>query len=102
MRFLKIVAGLILAASLAACNDEVIDPCEVNPTSTGIFGQCVEADGELCDDDPCDADDFIDMDSHPTGKPTPKVTGKPTPEVTRKPTPKVSWPAVRASTRTRR
>ena len=85
MRFRSVAAAFILAASLTAC-DDTVNPCGVNPTSAGIFGQCVEADGELCDDDPCDADDFMDVDSHKTRKPTPKVTR----------------PAVKASTRIRR
>lgn len=70
MRLAKVTIGAILALSLAACTDE-INPCGVNPTITNMAGECIEADGEVCDDDPCDADEFDESDKHK--KPTPKI-----------------------------
>lgn len=54
---LGILAGL-LVVPLAACNTS--EPCEVRPTRmvTEADGDqlCLEADDEVCDDDPCDAE----------------------------------------------
>lgn len=73
----KVAVGAFLAVSLAACGDSPpVDPCQVQPTRTNVFGQCVEYDGEACDDDPCDADDLTESDGSGHKKPTakPKVT----------------------------
>lgn len=74
----KSAPALILLAVLTACagQDEPVDPCAVNPTYTNILGQCVEADGEPCDQDPCDADDDTEV-GHDIDKPKPKKTTAP-------------------------
>jgi hypothetical protein len=78
MRFPKAALAVVLAAGLSACDNEPFDPCKVNPTTVSSTGQCLEADGEVCDDDPCDSDDFDGKDSHRS--PKPKVT-KPKPKI---------------------
>lgn len=57
MRPHKLLAAMfIIPALVAGCSEE--EPCEVRPTSmvTQADGTvaCIEADGEPCDDDPCD------------------------------------------------
>ncbi len=49
------IPTLALAVLTACADTEPVDPCVAHPTSTNILGQCVEADGEPCDSDPCDA-----------------------------------------------
>lgn len=78
MRFRNLIPGvsiliiaIAVAVILAACRDE-INPCGVNPTTTNAAGECIEADGEVCDDDPCDSDDFDDFDDFDKKKSTPK------------------------------
>ena len=80
----KLMVPTLALAVLTACADtEPVDPCVANPTSINILGQCVEADGEPCDSDPCDAESDWDWKTpgksqdgfgkKPTGKP--KTTG---------------------------
>ena len=76
-----LVAGIISAGLvLSGCNGGT--PTQVNPTYGGPQGQCMEADGEPCDDDPFDMDDLFE-DSHKKSTPTPKrVVPSPKPRVT--------------------
>lgn len=52
---------------------------EAHPTHAGDAGECIEFDGELCDDDPYDLDDLTEVDSHktpgvskPSARPSPR------------------------------
>ena len=48
-----LLAGILSAGLvLTGCNGGT--PSQINPTYGGPQGQCVEADGEPCDDDPFD------------------------------------------------
>lgn len=69
---LVITAMVGIAVALSACATKPVDPCQVQPTHTDAQGQCVEYDGELCDGDPCDADDFSEVSER--SKPSPKAT----------------------------
>jgi hypothetical protein len=66
------MCGVAVVVALAGCDTQT--PCEVRPTtmvaqSDGTLA-CFEADGERCDDDPCDTDD----DHKTTGPVKPKAT----------------------------
>ena len=81
-----LLAGILSAGLvLTGCNGGT--PSQINPTYGGPQGQCVEADGEPCDDDPFDMDDLFEKKKTPA----PKVSSKP---VTRTPAP-VRTPARR-------
>lgn len=58
---------------------------DAHPTHAGPFGECVEFDGELCDDDPHDLDDLREAKIHRS--PSPKVV-KPSSKPATKPSPK--------------
>lgn len=73
---MKIHKALIVLFAIpvivTACDTK--EPCEVRPTHTRVniltgAEECVEADGELCDDDPCDTDDDEFKPKTPAAKP---------------------------------
>lgn len=71
-----LIAPCGVAAAVALGGRDTPTPCEVRPTTMvaqhGGSLAYFEADGELCDDDPCDADD-----DHKTTRPVkPKVRRK--------------------------
>lgn len=79
--------GLILA--LAACAETVTpdrSPQQVwidtHPTHLGSDGECIEFDGEPCDDDPFDW-----FDAYHNGVPSTKSSPKPLTKVSSRPTP---------------
>lgn len=49
---------------------------EAHPTYTGDAGECIEWDGEPCDEDPFDTDDMTEWDKHNMSA-SPKVTPRP-------------------------
>lgn len=72
----RLVVPVMLAVVLLAGCDTA-SPCDVRPTSVDSSGQCWEADGEWCDQDPCDSDDDDDDDDgfdwgKKSKKPSPK------------------------------
>lgn len=79
MKLRNFAVAVLLAGgfALAGCSgSEATDPCQVNPTKTAADGRWVEADGEPLDDDPCDADDAWETDTHkkkPVRKPGQKT-----------------------------
>jgi hypothetical protein len=54
------IAVVVIVIGLVGCGVKPIDPCQVHPTRTNVFGECVEYDSEACDSDPCDADDLVE------------------------------------------
>lgn len=73
-------ALVLLLATMGAC--ETRAPEEVRPTHAGPSGECVEWDGEPCDEDPFDTDD--DSDVVVPVPPKPKVPTAPKPPTTRR------------------
>lgn len=75
--------GLALAVALSACTPS--EPVksreqvwiETHPTHAGDAGECIEFDGELCDEDPFDLDDLYEKE-HGTPRPRASVTHVPT------------------------
>lgn len=53
-----VVPAMLAVVLLAGC--DTASSCDVRPTSVDSSGQCWEADGEWCDQDPCDSDDDDD------------------------------------------
>lgn len=88
MKKLTIAAALVavVMGTGAKCSDKPT-PEQLRPTYAGPNGECMEADDELCDEDPFDTDDD---DIH---LPTPAVRTSARPMVTAnqgKPSPKAS------------
>lgn len=91
---LLIAAGVLV--SLTACAptgpvEPVKSPrdlwIEAHPTSIGDAGECIEFDGEECDDDPYDLDDMFELDKpskRPVKSPAPRWSGGPKPKTTRR------------------
>jgi hypothetical protein len=69
----KLIALGALVVLTGCGPTEPVKWCEVNPTTTSEFGQCIEADGEVCDSDPCDSDDAVD-DKDKDKRRTPAIT----------------------------
>lgn len=70
-------ALLLVVFGMAGCGK--VTPGQINPTY-GVNGQCFEADGEPCDDDPFDVDDLFEhKKATPTPKPKPPVKKTPAP-----------------------
>jgi hypothetical protein len=89
-----ILAGLGTVVALAGCQSAPAKTpqdvwIEQHPTHLDEFGRCVEADGELCDRDPFDLDDFFELE-----RKTPSASKR---AVT--PSPARQSPKPRASTR---
>lgn len=82
---LAIPVSTALGMTLVACGPSapVKTPqqvwIEAHPTHTDLKGECIEFDGEVCDDDPFDLDDFFEA-RNPTpshlrpGSPKPMLT----------------------------
>lgn len=75
MRAHKLLVLLfVIPALVAGCNGQ--EPCEARPTSMAVQPDgtvaCFEADGELCDEDPCDAESSHTRSKKP--KPAPKTS----------------------------
>lgn len=68
---------LVAVFALAGCDLSSPPAGQVHPTQAGPNGECVEWDGELCDDDPFDLDDLFE--SHKTTGPTRRPAVKPSP-----------------------
>lgn len=95
---LSLMGVVALGITLAACAPSgPVEPyrspeqlwIEAHPTHAGTNGECIEADGELCDDDPFDLDDMNEADSHVTGskRPSPRASTRkasPKPATTRR------------------
>lgn len=78
---LIIVVAFVLAMSLVGCapSGPVKTPqqvwIEAHPTHLNERGECIEADDELCDEDPHDLEDFYEEQAKKRGeskKPSPK------------------------------
>lgn len=67
---------------------------DTHPTHAGPNGECIEADGEPCDDDPYDLDDLFESDGKPK-LPTVKPASK-------RPSPKPMQTAFQPKPRTTR
>lgn len=77
-----IIAALavVLGLALGGCTSQPEGPSErqqwidAHPTHAGPNGECVEDDGELCDDDPFDLDDLYESKGVPVSsrKPSPR------------------------------
>lgn len=70
---LALAGAVALALAVAACAPSgPVEPIksprqlwiEAHPTHAGPNGECVEADDELCDEDPHDLDDMDEYDKH--------------------------------------
>lgn len=83
---LLIPTALTLVMVASGCKGSAaaqVDPCQVNPTYQAVDGVWYEADGEVMDADPCDADDLEeDAFGHkkPVNKPKVNKTAKPSPK----------------------
>lgn len=91
-----IVASVVFGLSMTACAPKgPVEPIkspkqvwiEAHPTSMGDAGECIEFDGEDCDEDPYDLDDMTEYDKHGYTKPPTKPAAKKTPAA---PKPKVT------------
>ena len=71
---------------------------DTHPTSVNSDGQCVEFDGEPCDDDPYDLDDLFESDGKPKLPSLKPGSARPSP----KPMLTAKQPAPPAPKRTRR
>lgn len=78
----KIVLAALLVGSLAWAGCDQVNP-QPNPTYGGPNGECIEADGEPCDDDPFDLDDAFEHGKRKTPAPYP-LKKTPGPRVTSK------------------
>lgn len=89
----KLVGSLLALILLGACAPKgPVEPIksprdlwiEAHPTSVGDAGECIEFDGEPCDDDPFDLDDMTEYDKHGySKKPSPKPVKTAKPRVTK-------------------
>lgn len=77
-------ALVLLLATMGAC--ETRTPEQLRPTHGGWSGECLEWDGEPCDDDPFDTDDDHPVWVPGSPKPSPKtpITRKPMTTTTRR------------------
>lgn len=78
-----VFVAAVAFAALVACTSKPVDPCEVHPTRGNFSGDCVEFDGEACDEDPCDADDLFDHAKPSKVKASTKPAVKPSTKRTR-------------------